>query len=213
MAAGGRSSKAFARRALCLETCTLSPAGLQEDGSYAGFDPAEFTSRSGGKATAIEQIKARSCHAASRAHTCACHARLCPAACALPGCPDRGHPALALHPARSPPMPSAGPARLLHHCDGGRRRNRHGGTPARCRRPPLPQTCLPAHPPARHPPAGRPRACGRIAPRPCCPAATVVQPAGAADMFIGYGGVVERANIAAAADWYVYQIQPLIDAL
>jgi hypothetical protein len=32
-------------------------------------------------------------------------------------------------------------------------------------------------------------------------------------MFIGYGGVVERANIAAAADWYVYQIQPLIDAL
>lgn len=28
-----------------------------------------------------------------------------------------------------------------------------------------------------------------------------------------YGGVVERANIAAAADWYVYRIQQLIDAL
>lgn len=28
-----------------------------------------------------------------------------------------------------------------------------------------------------------------------------------------YGGVVERPNIAAAADWYVYRIQQLIDAL
>jgi hypothetical protein len=28
-----------------------------------------------------------------------------------------------------------------------------------------------------------------------------------------YGGVVARPNIAAAADWYVYSIQPLIDAL
>jgi hypothetical protein len=30
---------------------------LQEDGSYAGFDPQEFTSRSGGKAAAIREIK------------------------------------------------------------------------------------------------------------------------------------------------------------
>eukprot|EP00775_Hariotina_reticulata_P012443 gene12443-12580_t len=36
---------------------------------------------------------------------------------------------------------------------------------------------------------------------------------GAADVFIGYGGVVERLNIAAKADWYLYSIQPLIDAL
>jgi hypothetical protein len=28
-----------------------------------------------------------------------------------------------------------------------------------------------------------------------------------------YGGVANRPNIAAAADWYVYTIQPLIDAL
>jgi hypothetical protein len=28
-----------------------------------------------------------------------------------------------------------------------------------------------------------------------------------------YGGVVERPNIAAQADWYLYSIQPLIDAL
>ena len=28
-----------------------------------------------------------------------------------------------------------------------------------------------------------------------------------------YGGVVARPNIAAAADWSVYSIQPLIDAL
>ena len=28
-----------------------------------------------------------------------------------------------------------------------------------------------------------------------------------------YGGVVERPNIAAAADWYIYKIQQLIDAL
>eukprot|EP00884_Botryococcus_braunii_P018710 jgi/Botrbrau1/5522/Bobra.0023s0010.2 len=36
---------------------------------------------------------------------------------------------------------------------------------------------------------------------------------GGADIFIGYGGVVNRQNIAAQADWYVYTIQPLIDAL
>lgn len=36
---------------------------------------------------------------------------------------------------------------------------------------------------------------------------------GGAEIFVGYGGVVMRANIAAQADWYVYQIQPLIDAL
>ena len=28
-----------------------------------------------------------------------------------------------------------------------------------------------------------------------------------------YGGVVARPNIAAAADWYVYKIQSMIDAL
>jgi len=28
-----------------------------------------------------------------------------------------------------------------------------------------------------------------------------------------YGGVVERPNIATQADWYIYSIQPLIDAL
>lgn len=28
-----------------------------------------------------------------------------------------------------------------------------------------------------------------------------------------YGGVVERPNIATQADWYLYSIQPLIDAL
>jgi len=36
---------------------------------------------------------------------------------------------------------------------------------------------------------------------------------GGADIFVGYGGVVVRPNIAEAADWYVYEIQPLIDAL
>jgi hypothetical protein len=28
-----------------------------------------------------------------------------------------------------------------------------------------------------------------------------------------YGGVVARANIAAAADWYIYRIQDLTEAL
>jgi phosphoglycolate phosphatase-like HAD superfamily hydrolase len=36
---------------------------------------------------------------------------------------------------------------------------------------------------------------------------------GGADIFIGYGGVVERPNIAQKADWYIYSIQPLIEAL
>ena len=36
---------------------------------------------------------------------------------------------------------------------------------------------------------------------------------GGAEIFIGYGGVVERPSIAGKADWYVYSIQSLIDAL
>jgi hypothetical protein len=32
---------------------------VQEDGSYAGFDAEEFTSRSGGKAEAVRDIKVR----------------------------------------------------------------------------------------------------------------------------------------------------------
>ncbi|GAX84303.1 hypothetical protein CEUSTIGMA_g11725.t1 [Chlamydomonas eustigma] len=36
---------------------------------------------------------------------------------------------------------------------------------------------------------------------------------GAADLFIGYGGVVERRNVAEKADWYIYNIQQMIDIL
>ena len=36
---------------------------------------------------------------------------------------------------------------------------------------------------------------------------------GGAEVFIGYGGVVERPAIAAKADWYVYCIEDLIEAL
>ncbi|KAJ9505038.1 hypothetical protein QJQ45_020199 [Haematococcus lacustris] len=36
---------------------------------------------------------------------------------------------------------------------------------------------------------------------------------GAASLFIGYGGVVMRPNIAAKADWYITSIQQFIDAL
>ncbi|GIL65429.1 hypothetical protein Vafri_19184 [Volvox africanus] len=36
---------------------------------------------------------------------------------------------------------------------------------------------------------------------------------GAASLFIGYGGVVVRKNIAEKADWYIMDIQQLIDAL
>jgi phosphoserine phosphatase len=36
---------------------------------------------------------------------------------------------------------------------------------------------------------------------------------GGADIFIGYGGVVERPAVAARADWFVNDIQTLIDAL
>ena len=39
----------------------LNPRALKEDGSYAGFDAAEFPSRSGGKAAAIRFIRVRSC--------------------------------------------------------------------------------------------------------------------------------------------------------
>jgi len=36
---------------------------------------------------------------------------------------------------------------------------------------------------------------------------------GAADLFIGYGGVVERRNVAEKADWYIYNMQQFIDVL
>ncbi|PNH05830.1 Phosphoserine phosphatase, chloroplastic [Tetrabaena socialis] len=36
---------------------------------------------------------------------------------------------------------------------------------------------------------------------------------GAASLFIGYGGVVVRQNVAERADWYVMDVQQIIDAL
>lgn len=36
---------------------------------------------------------------------------------------------------------------------------------------------------------------------------------GGADLFIGYGGTVARDNVAAAADWFVYDIRKVLDAL
>ena len=36
---------------------------------------------------------------------------------------------------------------------------------------------------------------------------------GGADVFVGYGGVVQRPAVAAAADWYIISIQELMDAL
>ena len=36
---------------------------------------------------------------------------------------------------------------------------------------------------------------------------------GGADIFIGYGGVVERPSVASKADWYIYKIRDLSDAL
>ena len=36
---------------------------------------------------------------------------------------------------------------------------------------------------------------------------------GAAELFIGYGGVVERKNIADKADWYIYSIDEMIKVL
>ncbi|GFR51762.1 hypothetical protein Agub_g14217 [Astrephomene gubernaculifera] len=40
-----------------------------------------------------------------------------------------------------------------------------------------------------------------------------VQSTGGADLFIGYGGVVERPAVAAEAEWYVYDYRTLVDAL
>lgn len=40
-----------------------------------------------------------------------------------------------------------------------------------------------------------------------------LQVTGGADLFIGFGGVVERPPVAAEADWYVYKYSQLIEAL
>lgn len=89
---------------------------FKEDGQYQGFDESEFTSRSGGKATAIREIKAR-----------------------------HGYGTIV--------MVGDGATDLEARQQGG------------------------------------------------------------ADLFIGYGGAVYRPNIAELADWYLFEIQPLIDAL
>lgn len=36
---------------------------------------------------------------------------------------------------------------------------------------------------------------------------------GGADLFIGFGGVVERGPVAAEADWYVYNYDQLLETL
>eukprot|EP00798_Chlamydomonas_sp_ICE-L_P024586 gene24586-10199_t len=36
---------------------------------------------------------------------------------------------------------------------------------------------------------------------------------GTADLFIGYGGVVVRENIAAKADWFTMKIEQLLNAM
>jgi hypothetical protein len=40
-----------------------------------------------------------------------------------------------------------------------------------------------------------------------------LQVTGGADLFIGFGGVVERTPVAAEADWYVYKYSQLIESL
>eukprot|EP00882_Tetradesmus_deserticola_P031018 GHRQ01035054.1.p1 GENE.GHRQ01035054.1~~GHRQ01035054.1.p1 ORF type:complete len:466 (+),score=230.35 GHRQ01035054.1:636-2033(+) len=40
-----------------------------------------------------------------------------------------------------------------------------------------------------------------------------VQVTGGADLFIGFGGVVQRPPVAAAAEWYVYKYSQLVEAL
>lgn len=40
-----------------------------------------------------------------------------------------------------------------------------------------------------------------------------LQVTGGADLFIGFGGVVERPPVAAEADWYVYKYSQLIEEL
>ena len=74
--------------AACLPACPPArlPACLQEDGSHAGFDTAEFPSRSGGKRDAVQHIKT-----VSRAEACRgaggmvdCNARSAPRCIHLP---------------------------------------------------------------------------------------------------------------------------------
>jgi glycerol-3-phosphate dehydrogenase (NAD+) len=42
---------------------------------------------------------------------------------------------------------------------------------------------------------------------------TVLQVTRGADLFIGYGGVVERPAVAAAADWFVYDHKELLSSM
>jgi glycerol-3-phosphate dehydrogenase (NAD+) len=40
-----------------------------------------------------------------------------------------------------------------------------------------------------------------------------VQVSGGADLFVGFGGVVERPAVAAGADWYIHSYDQLVNAL
>jgi hypothetical protein len=50
------------------------------------------------------------------------------------------------------------------------------------------------------------------APSPGCGAA-LLQVTGGADLFIGFGGVVERPAVRAGADWYVKEYTALVQSL
>lgn len=38
------------------------------------------------------------------------------------------------------------------------------------------------------------------------------QSTGGADLFIGYGGVIERSSVVTEADWYIYDHMDLLDS-
>lgn len=102
---------------------------LQHDGAYDGFDPAEFTSRSGGKAEAVKHIKAvskvgRGAGLVDGSPCTACRYPPIQLTCRHP-------PALPCTPSRTP-CPAG--ARLQHSGHGGRRHDGFRGARARRRR-------------------------------------------------------------------------------
>jgi hypothetical protein len=50
----------------------------------------------------------------------------------------------------------------------------------------------------------------QLIPARCC---WLLQVSGGADLFVGFGGVVQRPAVAAEADWYIYDYQQLLQAL
>ena len=189
---------------------------LQADGSYAGFDPAEFPSRSGGKRDAVQHIKTVSrAEAPGGAGGMPVSPPRCTHLSVLdPACPAPHRPSLPPPPTALPPLPhlqTHGFQTVVMVGDGMTdfEARAPGGADAfigcgACKSLQLPPLhVLPISPMAR--------GSSQHTLLPLCTGADVT--AAHALPARRYGGVVYRENVAKLSDWYTFDITAITNCL